>query len=271
MGTASTDSIKYIGKDYLELGIKNGMLLTEVNEVLFSHYTSSLKAQKEFNTQVNLLTDSSNIALNENVTKNNGKWSGVLDFSVQKGSIDTILNVDLSGFYDSIDDSVLSIVTEAYGTYSNGRTLIFSSDKKTFTQTASIDRFPIYGTSTVRVLEASGDVTYVANFTIGSSNVRNYAFDFIGQGLGTQSLKTQAEFNEFVLEKITQTNNLSDSSKNVELDGVIYSSWQQCCSALLGKCNNLQNQLNDINSGNNTLKTAANCGEQIKTTGCINC
>lgn len=271
MGTTSTDSVKYIGNDYLDLGIKSGMLLTEVNEILFSHYTQSLKAQNEFNEQVNLSPKSSNIAVDEYSITQKGKWAGTLAISTQKGNIDVVINVDLSTFYNSIGDSVLSVTTEAYGTpNTGGRTLLFSSDKQIFTQTVSVDRFPIYGTSTVRVLEAGGDVTYIANFTIGSANIRNYTFDFVGQGLGTQGLKTQSDFNTAVLDKINELSNIV-GNQEVELDGVLYNSWQQCCSALLGQCNSLQQQINSLNSGNNTTKTAANCGEQLTTSGCIDC
>lgn len=268
-GGTPTAKVEYTGKEFPDLDIKRGMSLTEVNDILLTHYIKSMKDQAEFNSRVKSSFSDSDINISKNIKRNiRGKFSGTFDVSVQTNNFNSVFNFDLAEFKDSISDSILEIRTEIFGVPTDSRTLILSTDKVTFGTAIDASRFPIYGTSTVRVWEGEGDVTYVADFEIGSSNVTSYAFDYEVKN-SLRAVKTQEEMNQSLLLQIDQLRNAIGNGE-VEIDGVKYSSWKQCCSALSAQCNSLKSEIDKI-SGGSISKSVANCGEAITANGCVNC
>ena len=261
---SSSDSIKYIGNNIPELEIKNGDLLTDVVFKLSNGYLMSQKEINDIkNSNINSVNDSI-IALSKQKRINvQGKYSGTLEVVITSGIGDTI-TFDLSDFISNIEDSIVDIETKVYGVPTGGNSLLFNSNKQVFGQTITTDKYPLYGTTKVRVWEDGQDVTYIANFEIGSNSIKKLNSDFeVEQKLVVQ--KTQEELNDYILSKLNKS--VKDSPINI--DGQVYNSWQQCCSALIGICNNLQQQINQ--SQTTITKSAANCGQSIKTEGCQNC
>lgn len=260
--TNSSDSIKYI-LDVPSLGIKKGDLLTDVVMKLADAYDMSQKEIKLLKeSSITQINDSNIVLSKERKVNVKGKYSGVLEVVITSGIGDTI-TFDLSDFIGTIEDDVVDIETKVYGTPTGGNSLLFLSNKATFGQNITTDKYPLYGQTKVRVWEDGQDIFYVANFEIASNGIKTNNFDFeVESKLNTQ--RTQEELNNYLLSKNGKNKDLP-----VTLDGVTYNSWQQCCSALLGICNQLQEQINSANI--NITKSAANCGQSIKTEGCQDC
>lgn len=265
-----TNGVTYTGKNFNSIGVKTFDSLTSVIEKIVDAQEESIKRQNSVNEKSLTKVNDSDIKLESAIrTHPKGKWGGTLSAKVQAGSSFDELMFDTTEFTDNVDDSIISISTEIYGEELNGRTLISSSDKSIFGISIGNNRYPIFGKSTVRVLEDGGDVSYEASFQIGSGNIRSYSFDYEASERSGVA-KTQQEFNQSVMDSITQIKDALGINK-IELNGTIFDSWKSACTSLQSTCNSLQRKIDDINNSGNITKSVANCGEVIKTEGCVNC
>jgi hypothetical protein len=253
---SSSDSIKYIGAEIDDLGIKKGDLLTDVIDKLANGYLS-VKKELEESSKKEIIVSDKDIKINGIDTNVTGKYSGTLEVAIASGTGNSI-SFDLNDFAESILDNIVRVETNVY----NSEGVIFSSDKTIFGQNILLDKYPLYGASQVVVWEEETNVTYRADFQIDNS-AKTMSFDFEVERKNNQP-KTQSELNQILVK-----NSATKKQQPIEFDGLKFASWQQCCSYLLGRCNSLQKQIDTPQ--NNISKSAANCGETIKTSDCQNC
>jgi hypothetical protein len=268
--STSTDRVLYRGDDIPEIGIQSNMSITDVTSRLATHFLQTKQTQEEFNRSIKDTFNDGDILLTSESSGNvRGKYDGSIDIKVQAGTTGgAIVTIDMSAFCDSITDSIVGIETNIYGSPDSGRTLISSSNKRIYSFEVEAARFPLYGSTSIRVWEVGGDVTYVANINVPSANVMSYAYDISGS-YSSSSIKSQSELNKLLLEQIAELKS-TIGQEGCEIDGVKYNTWKQACVSLSGQCSALKKEIDGIKNGSVTI-SSANCGEKITLSGCTDC
>ena len=264
----NTNKIAYLGDTLDSLGIKKGDTETVVISKLAAAILELTKKIGELPATTSGVS-SSDVQLTSQHTLNGiGKYSGTIDFTlVQNDFGSSNVGFDFSTFKNSISDNITSIETELFGTIdTNGRTSIVSSDKVNSGVNIENARYPLYGTSKVKVWENGSEKTYQTNITIPSGNIASYSFDYELVNVN-QSSKTQDELNTQLVNEIARLRSQLELNP-ITIDDKTFGNTAQACNYLNGKCNAISAQVNN-NSG--TTIAAAKCGDSITTSGCVGC